>query len=67
VTPRPQAVPEPRPCRRFAKRFVLNARLLAHLPDCEACRTTVLYLFRESDKLMEARHGCRQPHTSPPN
>lgn len=26
--------PEPKPCRRFAKRFVWNARLVAHLP-CE--------------------------------
>ena len=43
---------ESRPCKRFSKRFVLNARLLAHLPVCEACRTTVLYLVNESNKLM---------------
>ena len=52
---------EPRPCARFANRFILNARLRAHLPHCEACRTAVLYLWRVSDKLMESRHGCRYP------
>jgi|ERR1700728_420130 len=47
--------PEPKPCKRFAKRFALNDRLLAHVPDCDACRATVLYLVNESDKLMRAR------------
>jgi hypothetical protein len=38
---------EPRPCKKFAKRFVWNARFLAHLP-CEECEAMIAYLVSES-------------------
>jgi hypothetical protein len=63
----PCGAAEPKPSKRFAKRFVLNARLLAHLPDCEACRATISYLVSESDKLRKAKLERRDDYKSRPN
>jgi hypothetical protein len=59
--------PEPRPCKRFAKRFVSNARLLAHLPDCDECRPTMLYLVDDSEALMQKRRAARRAARARPN
>jgi hypothetical protein len=54
--------PEPKPCTRFAKRFVMNARLLAHLPECDArC------LANGSNKLMRQRRELGQAARNRPN
>ena len=41
--------PEPKPCQRFAKRFVYNERFKKHLPGCRACKALLAYLYRESE------------------
>jgi deoxycytidylate deaminase len=51
---------EPNPCKRFAKRFVMNARFVAHLP-CPECETAIAYLVNESNKLMREK---REPDLS---
>ena len=40
--------PEPKPCKRFAKRFVWNERFEKHLPECDACKAVLAYLHWES-------------------
>jgi hypothetical protein len=45
---------EPKPCKKFAKRFRWNALFVAHLPGCEACRATIHYLVSESEKRQAA-------------
>ena len=38
----------PKPCKRFSKRIPLNAKFVAHLPDCEACKAVVIFRERVS-------------------
>jgi hypothetical protein len=45
---------EPKPSKKFTKRFRWNAPFLAHLPDCEACRATIHYLVSQSEKSQAA-------------
>jgi hypothetical protein len=40
---------EPRPCNRYAKRLPLNAKFIAHMPSCDACKAVVAYLKKESE------------------
>jgi hypothetical protein len=40
---------EPKPCERHAKRMLLNAKFVAHLPACGACMKVVAQLNRESE------------------
>jgi hypothetical protein len=57
---------EPKPCKRFAKRFVWNARFLAHLP-CEECEAMIAYLVSESNKLMRQRREANRAARNRPN
>ena len=40
---------EPKSCKRFEKRMLLNAKFVAHLPACGACMKVVAQLNRESE------------------
>jgi hypothetical protein len=58
--------PEPKPCKRFAKRFVMNDRFMAHLPSKE-CEAMIAYLVNESNKLMWQRREIRRAARNRPN
>jgi hypothetical protein len=47
---------EPKPCKRFSKRFVWNARFLARLP-CEECEATISYLVNEANTSAQGVFG----------
>lgn len=40
---------EPRPCKQYEKKMLLDAKFIAHVPSCEACQGVVAYLNRESE------------------
>jgi hypothetical protein len=40
---RSRAQYEPKPCKRFTKRMLLNAKFIAHLSDCDAGKSVVIY------------------------
>ena len=53
----PMATTEPKPCKRYSKRAPWNAKFLAHLPHCDACKAVMLYLRRQSQMdLFRRRH-----------
>jgi hypothetical protein len=47
---------EPKPCKRFEKRMLLNAKFVAHLPACGACMKVVAQLNRESEMGTRVNH-----------
>jgi hypothetical protein len=40
---------EPKPCERYAKRMLLTAKFIVHLPSCDACKAVVTHLNQESE------------------
>jgi hypothetical protein len=40
---------EPKPCKRYAKRMLLTAKFIAHMPSCDACKAVVAHLNKESE------------------
>jgi hypothetical protein len=45
---------EPKPCKRYAKRMLLNARFVAHLSACNVCMGVLTQLNRESEMKLYA-------------
>ena len=40
---------EPKPCKKYAKRMLLTAKFIVHLPGCNACKKVLVQLNRESE------------------
>jgi hypothetical protein len=38
-----------KPCKMYAKRMLLTAKFIAHLPACNACKRVLFQLNRESE------------------
>jgi hypothetical protein len=51
------AIPDPKPCNRYAKTMPLNAEFIAHLQACDACMFVVAYLNRESETKLNSKQN----------
>ena len=40
---------EPRPCERYARRMLLNAKFITRMSSCDACKAVVAQLNWESE------------------